>query len=450
MSIVIRGGAVLTLNNQREIYSPGYLVIEGDRITDIAGGEPPESTVQSADEVINAVNMAVIPGMINAHSHLFQTFIRGLADDKPLMPWLESTIWPVGAQMGVEEAKLSALLGYLENIRSGATAVIDNQYLHNTPETDDAYFQAAQEMGIRLIMARGWADINYHPAFIETADEIEERMKTLVDRWHNHPSGRIRVAFGPLAASVCSEETLKRTYKLAQDWGIGTHMHIAETKDHQEETIRDRGLRQVEWLERMGCLGPDVQMVHAVWLSDREIELAAEFGAQVVHCPVSNMYLASGVARVPEMRQRGITVALATDGPGSNNNQDMIETLKTTALLHKVSTLDAMILQPEDILWMACREGAEVFGQADQLGSLEVGKKADVVLVDLDTPFAVPVHRVPSALVYNVHGCDVDTVIVDGKLLMKDKEVLVLDEKELLEECRRAGSSLMARAGIVL
>ncbi len=450
MSILIHGGTVLTVDNQRRIFTPGYLLIEGDRVNVIEEGAPPRHLVERATDVVDATNMAVMPGMVNAHTHLFQTFIRGLADDKPLFPWLESTIWPVGAHMREQEARLSALLGYVENIRSGATAIIDNQYLHNTPETDDAYFQAADEVGVRLLMARGWADINYHPSFIETADEIVERMKDLVERWNNHPSGRLRVEFGPLAPTVCSEETLVRTYEIAREWGVGMHMHVAEVKDDQEHTLREKGLRHVEWLDKIGCLGPDMQLVHTVWLSDREIDLVAERGAKIVHCPVSNMYLASGVARVPEMLARGITVALATDGPGSNNNQDMIETLKTTALLHKVTTLDAMVLQPEDVIWMACREGAETFGQPDQIGSLEVGKKADVVLVDLNTPFAAPVHRVPSALVYNVHGNDVDTVIIDGRVVMRDKEVMVLDEGALLEECRQAASSLMARANVPL
>jgi 5-methylthioadenosine/S-adenosylhomocysteine deaminase len=450
MSILIRGGTVLTVNDSWQIHAPGHVKIEGDKIVAVGYGEPPPAVSGGSLEIIDATNMAVMPGMINAHTHLFQTFIRGLADDKPLMPWLRTTIWPVGAQMGLEEARLSALLGYVENIRSGVTAIIDNQYLHNTPETDDAYLRAAEEVGVRLLMARGWADVNYHPAFIETGDEVLERMEDLVSRWNHHPSGRIRVEFGPLAATMCSEETLQRTYERAKAWGVGMHMHIAETRDDQEHTVQDKGLRQVEWLERIGCLGPDIQMVHAVWLSDREIELAAEYDAKVVHCAVSNMYLASGVARVPEMRKHGIVVALATDGPGSNNNQDMIETLKTTALLHKVSTLDAMILQPEEVLRMACRDGARVFGQEDQIGSLEVGKKADVVLVDLNTPFAVPVHRVPSALVYNVHGSNVDTVIVNGKILMRGKEIRVLDENALLEQCRRAACSLMARAGVPL
>jgi len=213
--------------------------------------------------------------------------------------------------------------------------------------------------------------------------------------------------------------------------------------------LESRGNRHIEWLAEMGVLGPDMQLVHSIWLDDNEIDLIAQHGAIVVHCPVSNMYLASGVARVPEMLQRGITVALGTDGPGSNNSQDMLETLKTTALLHKVHTLDATILLPEDVLSMACRGGAIAFGMPEQIGSLEAGKKADMVLVDLDTPMAMPVHRLPSALVYNASTRDVDTVIVDGRLLMHHKEILFLDEKALLAQARQTCANLFERAGVI-
>ena len=225
---------------------------------------------------------------------------------------------------------------------------------------------------------------------------------------------------------------------------------MAETKTEVEINLEKRGNRHIEWLAALGALGPDLQLVHSVWLDDNEIDLIAEHGAVVVHCPVSNMYLASGVARVPEMRKKGIPVALATDGPGSNNNQDMLEVLKTTALLHKVNTLNAMALLPEDVLWMACRGGAAAFGQAKIIGSLEVGKKADVVLVDLNTPRAMPVHRAPSALVYNASGGDVDTVIVDGRILMRDKRVLCVDEEALLAEARGACERLFERAGVIV
>lgn len=447
-SILIENGAVLTVDDAGALHKPGYVYIEGDVIAAVGAGAPPETLRAGADERIDATHMAVMPGMVNAHTHLFQTFLRGLADDKPLLDWLAAAIWPVAQALTEEEAYVAAKLGLIENIRSGATAVIDHQYIHTEPGNDDGVCRAAEETGVRFLLARGWTDMGYHPAFMETPDQIMAEMAWLHAAWHGRANDRIRIEFAPLIPWGCSDETMRRTYAQGKAWGVGSMIHIAETRKEVEMNLELRGLRHVEWLAALGALGPDVQLVHSVWLDDHELDLLEEYGGVVVHCPVANMYLASGMARVPEMRRRGITVALATDGPGSNNNQDMLEVLKTTALSGKVSTLDAMALLPEDVLWMACRGGAHAFGQPAAIGSLEIGKKADVVLVDLDTPFAMPVHRVASALVYNVNSGSVDTVIVDGKVLMRGKEVLVVDEKAVLAEARAACARLFARAGI--
>ncbi len=399
--------------------------------------------------MIDATLMAVMPGMVNAHTHLFQTFIRGLADDKPLLDWLKAAIWPVARCLTEEDAYLAAMLGLVENIRGGATSVIDHQYVHTEPGNDDGVFRAAEQSGVRFLNARGWADMNYHPAFMESPDRIVAEMARLRERWHGQADGRLRLEFGPLIPWGCSDATMLRTRALAAEWGMGTHVHIAETRAEIDMELASRGMRHVEWLQSLGALGPDVQLVHSVWLSDAEIDMVEASGAVIIHCPVSNMYLASGVARVPEMHRRGIPIALATDGPGSNNNQDMLEALKTTCLLHKVNTLDAMILLPEDAIWMACRGGARAFGQPELIGSLEPGKKADVVLVDLNTPLAMPAHKPVSALVYNLAARDVDTVIVDGKVLMRGKRITVVDEAALLKESAAACARLFERAGVV-
>lgn len=446
--ILIENGTVVTLNEAGDLFNPGYLLIRGTEIATVGAGTPPVALRAEADTVMDATHMAVIPGLVNAHTHLFQTFIRGLADDKPLLEWLRAAIWPVAQALTPEEAYLAALVGLVENLRGGATAVIDHQYIHTDPHNDDGVCRAAVETGIRLLLARGWADTNYHPAFMESPERIIAETTRLYQTWHGAAGGRIRVEFGPLIPWGCSDETLRRTVALARTWGVGTHIHVAETRTEVEMNLAQRGNRHVEWLAALDALGPDVQLVHSVWLDDHELDLVAGQGAIVVHCPVSNMYLASGAARIAEMRRRGITVALATDGPGSNNAQDMLEVLKTTALLQKLATLDAMALLPEQVLWMACRGGAAAFGRPAAIGSLAVGKQADVVLVDLDTPLAMPVHRVPSALVYNVSAGAVDTVIVAGQVLLRHKQVLILDEKALLAEARAACARLFARAGV--
>ncbi len=449
-TLLIENGAIVTVDDAQHVYPQGYVLVEDDRIAAVGAGEAPASLRRTAETTIDAALMAVMPGMINGHSHLFQTFIRGLADDKPLLEWLKAAIWPVAQALTEEDAYVAAMVGLVENLRGGATSVIDHQYIHTEPGNDDGVCRAAEESGIRFLLARGWADMDYHPAFMETPDRIVAETTRLRETWQGRANGRIRVEFGPLIPWGCTDDTMRQTHTLSQHWGAGTHIHVAETRVEVDMNLAKRGNRHIEWLADIGALGPDFQLVHSVWLSDHEIDLIAQHGATVVHCPVSNMYLASGVARVPEMREHGITVALGSDGPGSNNCQDMLEVLKATALLHKVSTLNAMVLLPEDVLWMACRGGAVAFGQPDLVGSLEVGKKADLVLIDLDTPLAMPVHRAPSAIVYNCSARDVDTVIVDGRVLLRRKEVLFLDEKALLARARQVCASLFQRAGVVV
>jgi 5-methylthioadenosine/S-adenosylhomocysteine deaminase len=448
-TILIENASIVTLNDIGEIHPNGYVFIENDLITSVGLGTPP-AALTSADIRIDAAWMAVMPGLVNAHTHLFQTFLRGLADDKPLLEWLKTAIWPVARVLTEEDAYTAALLGLVENIRSGVTSVIDHQYIHTEPGNDDGVCRAAEEIGVRLKLARGWTDFGYNPAFMESPETIIHETTRLREKWQQNGSGRITVEFAPLIPWGCSDDTMRKTHQINQEWGAGMHIHVAETRDEIEMNLSLRGSRHIDWLQALGVLGPGLQLVHSVWLDDHEIDLIAKSGAVVVHCPVSNMYLASGVARIPDMLSRGVRVALASDGPGSNNNQDMFSVMKTTLLLHKVTTLDAMVLLPEDVLWMACRGGADAFGSPGKIGSLSPGMKADLVLVDLNTPFAMPVHKISSALVYNATPRDVDTVIVDGRILMRRKELSVLDERGLLAKARLQCADLFQRAGVIV
>lgn len=447
-SVLVVNGAVITVDDRDSVYNPGYVLVNGDKIAAVGEGAPPAEFGQKVKTILDASNMAVIPGLVNSHTHLFQTFIRGLGDDKNLLEWLKTYIWPIAANMRREESYVAGLVGLLENLRSGATAVIDHQYIHADPNNDDGFVQAAEETGLRFLLARGWADMNYQSMLQETPERVIAESTRLFQTYHGRADGRIRFEFGPLIPWGCSDQMMVKTYELARRWGVGTHIHVAETHEEVKMNIKARGKRHIEWLADLDILAPDVQLVHSVWLDDHELELVAERGAVVVHCPVSNMYLASGAARVPEMLRLGIPVALASDGPGSNNNQDMMEVLKSTALLAKVSSLDAMAVLPHQVIRMACRGGSLAFGQPDHIGSLEAGKKADLVLVDLDTPLAMPVHNPVSALVYNLSYGSVDTVLVDGKILMKDKKVIVIDEEAVLKEARAVCKKLFKRAGV--
>ncbi len=444
--LLIENGAIVTVNRRGDVWPKGYVYIQDDRITAVDSGDPPAGLRGQADTIIDATLMAVMPGMVNAHTHLFQIFLRGLADDLPLLEWLKTAIWPVASALTEEDAYVAGLLGFIENIRSGATAIVDHQYIHTDLRNSDGICRAAEETGVRLLLARGWADYNYHPNFMEAPDQIIAETRRLLDTWQNSASGRIRVEFGPLIPWGCSDETMKKTFALAREWGIGTHIHVAETKAEVDMLLALHNLRHIEWLDHLGALGPNTHLVHSVWLSDHELDLIARRQAVVVHCPIANMYLASGIAPITRLRQKGVTVALASDGPGSNNSQNMMETLKFTACLQKVGSLDAMALYPEDVLEMACRGGAVTFGQPDWIGSLEVGKKADVVVVDLDSPLIMPVHRIPSALVYNAEAGQVDTVIIDGQIVMRNKAITVVDEKAVLAKARAVCDNLFDRA----
>jgi len=445
-NILIENGSIVTVNERGDVFSPGYLYLEGDKIVALGAGAAPQNLRNQAGAILDATLMAVMPGMVNAHTHLFQIFLRGLADDKPLLEWLKSAIWPVASALTEEDAYVAGLVGFIENIRSGATAVIDHQYVHTDPRNSDGICRAAVETGIRLLLARGWTDHNYHPNFMESPEIIISETRRLLDTWQNRAKGRIRVEFGPLIPWGCSDETMQQTCALGQEWGINTHIHVAETQAEVDMMLEMQNLRHIEWLDHLGVLGPNMHLVHSIWLSEAEIDLIAQKQAVVVHCPVSNMYLASGIAPIVKLRAKGATIALASDGPGSNNSQDMMETLKAAACLQKVGTLNAMALYPEDVLEMACRGGAMAFGQPELIGSLEVGKKADIVLVDLDSPFSMPVHKVPSALVYNAGAGQVDTVIIDGRLVMQHKQITIVDEKAVLARSRAVCDKLFERA----
>ena len=445
--LLIRGGAVVTVDDDGAVHDPGWVYVHGNRIVEVGSAEPPTPRRSQAAEVIDADGCAVMPGMTNAHTHLFQTMFRGLGDDKALLDWLSDCIWPVAEHIDSDIAGTAAAAGLVENLRSGVTAVIDHQYVHTADGIDDAVCAAADRVGLRFLLAHGWADRNYHRPLVESAEQAIARTDAIRQRWDGRHEDRIRVELAPLIPWGCSDEAMRATVAASRAWGRGTHIHCAETAVEVEMSLHERGLRHVPWLASLDVLGPDVQLAHSVWLDDDELDLIARSGSVVVHCPVSNMYLASGVARVREMRDRGITVALASDGPGSNNRQDMFEVLKTTVLLQKVHHLDPLTLQPEDVLEMACRNGSAAFGMPGEFGTIAEGRRADLAVVDLGSAFVAPVHRVPSALVYNATPRDVRDVIVDGRVLLRDAELTCVDEQAVMAAACTAARELFQRAG---
>lgn len=436
MSLLIANPWIITMNEENAILRSGYALVEADRIVEV-GQDPERLNVLrlTADEIIEAPDKILLPGMVNAHTHLFQTFMRGLADDKPLFQWLSEEIWPFSALMTEEDFYYAALIGCIENLKSGATGVLDQHYIYTSVNNGDRVLEAMRDSGIRGNLCRCFANVEYHPKFRENDDVILEEIRRLNAKCTGM-DGRLSLSVGPINPWAVTPELLIRTKELSKELGLKYQVHTAETKAVVERTAAlNGGLRNVEYFDKLGILDEDTQLAHSVWLDDGEMEIIARKKPLVVHCPVANMYLASGVARIPEMLRQGTRVALATDGPGSNNNQDMLSTLKFTACLHKISTLNAQAISTRDILSMATLSGALVLGR-DDIGVIAAGKKADMILVDWQNAHIAPMHKPDSALVYNANGNDVDTVIVDGRIVVRNKKSTLVDEQALIEECQ--------------
>ncbi|GFN21805.1 amidohydrolase family protein [Thermanaeromonas sp. C210] len=448
MGILIKDGWVLTREGERLEFKRGYVWIEGDRIREVRSDDERKTVLeQQCALVIDARDCAVLPGLVNAHSHLFQTFIRGLGDDKPLMEWLRSAVWPLATCMEEEDFYLAALIGCLENLKGGATSVIDMHYVHTTKASSDMVLQAMQDAGIRGYLCRTSADQNYHPPLMEDKDTVFKEMDRLLSRWHGGAGGRLNLVLGLLNPWACSAELVRAAVEYARGNGLRLQIHVAESDAVVEKTLKAYGMRNVDWLKEQGCVGENVQYVHGVCLEDDELEVLQQHGVSLVHCPIANMYLASGTARVTDWLAKGLNVALATDGPGSNNSQDMMEVLKFTACLQKLRTMDAAALSCGQVLDMATLGGARALGRED-LGVLEEGAKADVITVRLDRMHIAPVHRIDSALVYNANGGDVDTVVVDGRVVVYRGRSTMVDEEEVIAKSQERIARLRRKVGL--
>jgi 5-methylthioadenosine/S-adenosylhomocysteine deaminase len=441
--ILIKNGTVLTMDADDMMHTQGWVWVEGEQIADVGVGEAPQQLVAQAKRIIDATHMAVLPGMVNAHTHLSQTFLRGLGDDLPLLDWLRQVMWPIQAAFTTEDMRLASLLGLVENVRCGVTAVNQHHKLP-APAMSDAALAAAQTVGLRFQLARGWVDLG---GAAENPDDVLIEMNRLVDTWHGAENGRLTISFGPIAPWRCSDASMQRFVAQAREWGVPTHIHVAEAIDEIEMLQKRTGYRHIEWLDALDALGPDVQLVHCVQINETEQELIVESGSVVVYCPTSNMYLASGIAPIPPLLRRGVPVALGTDGSASHNSQDVLETLKTAVLLAKVGSGDPTAMVPMDALRMVTTTGAKIMGR-DDIGQLAPGFKADITLVNLNKTHTVPVYRADSALVYNCNGPDVDTVMVNGRVLLDHGTLTMLDEAALLKECRQAAQRLLNRADV--
>ncbi|MGO4538923.1 amidohydrolase family protein [Paenibacillus sp. 2TAB19] len=433
---LIAGGIVLTMNNNDDMLTDGAVLVENGRIADI-GPSAELLSKYAGVEVLDAAGQVIMPGLVNLHLH--SGLIRGTAEDLPVFEWLHRYVDPKHRALQQEEAYAAARLSYAEGIKSGTTSVLD-MYRHVHRCAD-----AADEIGVRAVFAPYVADRPGYDYF----ETLESNIRLIEDR-NGSAQGRIHVWVGLEHLSYCTEEAYREAARIAEKWGTGIHTHGEESIEMAKEVYKNYGRWPVELFYDRGILGPRTVLAHCVWMQESEMELMAKTGAAVAHCPVSNLKLASGIAPIHEMAERGIKIGIGTDGVKENNNLDMMEEMKYVPLLQKVRHYDAKVMKADKVLRMATIDGAKALGQDGEIGSIELGKKADIITVDFRKLHLTPVltqtyNNIVSNLVYSAQGSDVQNVMVDGKLLMKDRVLTTVDEEQVRQAGQYAAEQLLER-----
>jgi 5-methylthioadenosine/S-adenosylhomocysteine deaminase len=438
--IRIDGGLVVTMDAAGTVVEQGCVEMEADRIVHVGsspgGGQPVET--------VDARGLIVVPGLLNTHCHLSQQLGRGLADDVDLLTWLHDRIWPYEAALAEEDVETSALACALEQIRNGVTLVADPGGQHV-----DGAARGIERAGIRALLGRSTMDEweGVPAARRETTEEALAVEDELAARWHGAADGRLRFSYTLRTIFNCSDALVQATVERARELGTIVQMHVAEIPAENEHARATRGTSTVRHLARLGALGPWFLGAHAVWLDDEEIALLAETGAAVSHNLASNLRVL-GLPRVADMLDAGVVVGLGTDGAPANNRMSLIDELWAASLLQKGLRLDPTVLDARTAFAMTTSEGAKAIGLGGELGSLEAGKAADLVLVDPRTPNMTPVHDPVSALVTSMKTENVHSVMCAGRWLLRERRILVCDEAEVLVEAQNRAEAVARRAGL--
>src|SRR5664280_1080399 len=435
LDIIITGGTLITMSAGMEIIEDSIVGIKNGLIVAVGQNKDSGCAALQAKETINASGCIVMPGLVNTHTHLPMVCFRGMADDRPLMEWLTCHIFPAEARF-VNKKMVSdgATLAMAEMILSGTTTFCDGYFF------EDAIAEAINAIGMRAIVSQGFAD------FIMPDKSSFEKMmaaaKRFVARWQSH-APMITPAYFCHSPYTCSPATLVRVKEAAREAGILYLIHLLENKDEIDTILNRYGKKPVRHLFDLGVLDDQTVAVHCNWLTKEDIAVFADLGVKISHNPESSMKIAAGVAPVPEMLQHGITVGIGTDGCASNNDMDMFREMDTAAKIHKVTLLDPTVMSAETVLKMATIGGAEVLGLDKLIGSIEAGKQADIILVDMNQPHLTPLYNCYSQLVYAARGADVKTSIINGKIIMKDRQLLTIDIPTAMKNVRAIAADII-------
>ena len=425
--LAIRNGIILTMDDEMRVFRPGSIGVD-EGVIKYVGSEDVRGEVE-----IDASRCVVIPGLVNCHTHAAMTLFRNAVEDQPLEKWLKEYVWPVEERLKPEHVRVGTRAACAEMALAGITCFND-QYFYM-----DQVAEAAVEVGIRGVLCEG---------MIEGFDEEKGRkaLKRGVSfaEKYNGWRGMIWTRLGPHAEYSCSLEFLRNVREEADRLGVGIHIHLAETKAPVEEFVEKHGRSPVKVLDEMGFFKDDVIIAHAIYLDDEDLKILSERNVAVAYNPVSNMKLASGIARVVEMLRLGIRVGIGTDGPGSNNSLDLLQDIKIGTLLQKTRYMDPTVLPAKQALWMATRGGAEALNLSKLIGSIEVGKRADIAVIDTRRIRYIPVRDPYTAITYCSSGSDVRDVIVDGKIIVRGGELQTMDPQKIVEDLEGAVQELFA------
>jgi len=431
--VLIRGGTLLTMSEDRAIIENPEIGIRDGEICLLEHDKKAPSS-NSAQEIIDASGSIIMPGLINTHTHLPMVAFRGLADDLTLMDWLHNHIFPVEAQfVNREMVYHSSLFSMAEMILSGTTTFCDGYFF------EDAVAEAAIDGKMRGVPSQGFVD--FPTSDIPDPERRVPVAEAFIEKWSDF-SPLINPALFCHAPYTCSPETLSTIKGIARTANVSFLIHCAETEGEVADIEKSYGNTPVRHLHSLGILDEHTIAVHCVWLDDEEIQILADRGVRVSHNPESNMKLAAGIAPIPEMLKRRITVGIGTDGAASNNNLDLLTEMDMAAKLHKVASMDPTVMDAQTVLKMATIEGAKVLGLDDQVGSIEVGKRADIIVIDCKKPHLTPIYNPYSHIVYSASGADVSTSIIDGRIVMKDRNLLTINLPDSLERMNRLSKKI--------
>ena len=427
--------------------------MEGGRIAEVRG--PAFSHLgRKAELRISARGMAVIPGLIDTHIHLAQGLLRGCADDLSLVDWLQKRVWPIQGCFTEEDGRVSAELSMLEMLRSGTTSFVGVDVVSRYGF--DGIARSVAKAGMRGALAKTIMDSPGYgrkpsimpPGLVEEKDACIREAKSMIRKWNKVKGGRVRTWMAPRSLGGCSEGLYREVAELAQEFDTRITMHLAEVREDVKYAKENFGSTPFEFIEKVGLAGPHSLFAHMVWLTDSDIRSVARTNSNVAHCPSSNLKLASGIPKVPEMIEAGANTGLGCDGAPCNNSYDMIREMKLAAVIQKARLLDPLSMPATTVLEMATINGARGIGMESEVGSIEVGKMADLVLINLKKPHLVPYRDVVSNIVYSAMGSDVDSVMIGGDFLLSGGKALTLDEEKIMNEAQTHQDELISRSGV--